>query len=490
MKKISMRIKALLIMAAVLIGGINTFSIDSYAYNNDVSEGVAVVAFYCYNLQVVCFDENDQMYLIEDCGDGVLSYGSGFFVGADGENPQYLATNCHVISKYVKYGDGGEGGGGLIDTGYTYYDYEEYYYYTKSELRVYYSENDYDVAYVVDYGDEDKVDLAILKLGKATDKRHSLPLLEPTEDMVGDTVYTVGYPAIADNVVSDASRWGSEDIVVSTGSINRFVAASGTGVESIQTDATIQSGNSGGPLVTEDGAVVGINTCTISSDAGETTYYSINVKELITMLDNNNVTYTDAADKNGSGFNIKIIIIVIVALIVVAAIVVILVVLLTKNKKGQPAGGQPVGQPMGQQPAGGQPVGQPMGQPAGQPAFSVPQGQPQQMAAPQKKPMIRSMSVQHNGQTVQVGTTPIMIGRDPATCAITYREGTAGVSGRHCSVAYDAASGDFLVTDLRSSYGTYLLNGQRLQPNVPYHLKAGESFYVGDKANVIQVELG
>ena len=71
-----------------------------------------------------------------------------------------------------------------------------------------------------------------------------------------------------------------------------------------------------------------------------------------------------------------------------------------------------------------------------------------------------------------------------------FREGTPGVSKRHCSVSWNPDTGEFLVTDLNSSYGTYLLNGQRLEPNIPYHLKAGESFYVGENTNVLRVEVG
>jgi hypothetical protein len=273
--------------------------------------------------------------------------------------------------------------------------------------------------------------------------------------MVGDTIYTVGYPGNAENVMSDASKWGVDDVVVSTGSISRFVTASGTGVERIQIDATIQHGNSGGPLVNEAGDVLGINTNGWGND--EISYYSINVKELITMLDDNNVPYT--TDKTAKGSNATLIIIIAA---VVVVLLIVLAVVLSKKKKGQPAAGQAFG--------------------------AAPQNAPQN--ALQKNPMVRSMSVQHHGKAVPIGAAPVIIGRDPSACAIAYKEGTAGVSGRHCSVAFDAASGDFLITDLSSSYGTFLLNGQRLQPNVPYHLKAGEGVYVGDKANVIQVELG
>ena len=104
--------------------------------------------------------------------------------------------------------------------------------------------------------------------------------------------------------------------------------------------------------------------------------------------------------------------------------------------------------------------------------------------------MVRSMAVQHNGASFAIGATPLMIGRDAANCNIVYREGTAGVSGRHCTVEWKPETGEFYVTDLKSTYGTFLMNGQRLQPNVPYRLKAGESFCVGDQANVITVEVG
>ena len=73
---------------------------------------------------------------------------------------------------------------------------------------------------------------------------------------------------------------------------------------------------------------------------------------------------------------------------------------------------------------------------------------------------------------------------------MVYVEGTAGVSGRHCSVAYDGTAGEFIVTDLQSTYGTFLMNGQKLNANVPCRIKPGDGFYVGDRANAIRVELG
>lgn len=106
-----------------------------------------------------------------------------------------------------------------------------------------------------------------------------------------------------------------------------------------------------------------------------------------------------------------------------------------------------------------------------------------------KTAVLYALSDQHNGMPFAVHQEPVFIGRDPNVCKITFKEGTAGVSSKHCSVAIDEASGDFLVTDMKSTYGTYLMNGQRLEPFVPYHLRSGDSFYVGDTRNSFRVEL-
>ncbi|MCM1060694.1 MAG: FHA domain-containing protein [Eubacterium sp.] len=68
-------------------------------------------------------------------------------------------------------------------------------------------------------------------------------------------------------------------------------------------------------------------------------------------------------------------------------------------------------------------------------------------------------------------------------------EGTQGVSGVHCSVSYDSETNVFTLTDLGSTYGTYLIGGQQVLAKTSLMLKPGDSFYVGDKANVCRVEV-
>ena len=100
------------------------------------------------------------------------------------------------------------------------------------------------------------------------------------------------------------------------------------------------------------------------------------------------------------------------------------------------------------------------------------------------------MSIQFGtlaGAAFPITANGATIGRDPS-CMICLPANTPGVSRQHCRVTLSGSS--LTLTDLNSSYGTYLMSGQRLTPNTPCHLRAGDSFYVGDPANVLRVELG
>ena len=452
------------------------------AFDKEVRNGVVAVVFYLKG--------NVEYYTMLTDKDGNLvrkyetlntwdelqsSSGSGFFVGEDGENPQYIVTNMHVIDDYVKANEGERFTTyiGMVsyktDSGTA--NLPSFLTADSCELRIYYSETDYDKAYVVDHGEMDKIDLALLKLNKPTDKRKSLPIKKVTDEIVGESVYVVGFPGNADNEITSASKWGVEDVSVTKGIVNKLVT-NDKGVESIQTDAVIHPGNSGGPLVNEDGNVIGVNTWSYSSSSNgsylhvSTDYYSINSSHVIQLLKKNDIEFTEvgksnksndsaessSSSKKDSDNNTALIVGIAAAIIVV--IIIVLVLVLKKSGKKTP---EPV------------------------------QATPSRVNA--KTPMLRSMSAQHGGRSFPVGTNPVLIGRDASNCLISFKEGTPGVSGRHCSVSFDHATGDFLVTDLKSSYGTFLMNGTKFTPNVPYHLKSGESFYVGDQANTIKVEL-
>ncbi|MCM1104971.1 MAG: trypsin-like peptidase domain-containing protein [Clostridium sp.] len=412
-------------------------------------------------------------------------WGTGFFVGDPNADAEYLITNHHVISDFLEYGKGEYVDVWLTDGSAIR---------IKVKIRVYFDATNYEEAYLIDYNETK--DIALLRLASATDERKALPICSPTDDMIGSTIYCVGYPGLSENSIIDASsNWSKTDVTVTTGTVSRFVTSSGSGVQRIQTDAVIQHGNSGGPMVNGNGSVIGINTMSISSES-ETSYYAVSIDEVIPMLNTNGVAYRTEDDMKKGGLSgilsNKKWLIGIIAVVLVLAVVMVLI-LTNKKKKGNVQTAETENRGNTTSAGGMAPTGNAaMMSPGGTGASNVTQMQPMagaQLAAPMKKAFIRSLSAQHNGMSYPVDTAPILIGRDAANCRIAYREGTPGVSGRHCSVSWKPDTEEFLITDLRSTYGTFLSNGQKLEPNVPYRCRAGESFYVGEKTNMLRVEV-
>ena len=222
-------------------------------------------------------------------------------------------------------------------------------------------------------------------------------------------------------------------------------------------------------MVNTKGQVIGVNSGAYIQADGieiENVNYAIDVNELIPILDRNGVPHPSG----GGSFPI-IGVIAAAGIIFIIAIVLVLVLVSSKNKKSRtPAAG-----PVRQGAVGG--------------ANGANAAAANAANAAQGIPAVRSLSVQHNGQRVSLKDRQIMVGRDRESCAIVFKEGTPGVSGRHCNIAYDSASGDFLVTDLKSTYGTFLANGQKLEAGQAYRLRPGDSFYLGEADNALRVEL-
>ena len=308
------------------------------------------------------------------------------------------------------------------------------------ELHVRFDKDDEAEAYLVDY-DAEK-DVAILRLAEATGKRVSLQMRVPQEDSLGSEAYAVGYPAAADLTVTAVNSFSQKDATVTTGSISRFLTESGTGRKLIQTDASLGGGNSGGPLIDGSGAVIGINTAGSKLDSN--LFYAVSVSEVLPLLDKNSIPYTLAPETKSGGSTM------LYAGIGAAAVAVIAVLaaVLGKKKKAPAA-------PKGQEEKG--------------------------------NPVLRSMAPQHGGMVVQLHGQPVQIGRDGAVCRLVYQDGTPGVSGRHCQVSFE--QGQFVLTDLNSTYGTFLSNGQRVAPNSPVRLPPKSSFYLGEADNTVYVDL-
>lgn len=150
----------------------------------------------------------------------MASVGTGVIFTEDG----YIVTNYHVV-------EGGSDCRIVLDSG-----------------------RSYPALYVA--GDE-KNDLAVLKADA-----EGLPAAEFGDSdllTVGDKVYAIGNP------LGVELRGTLTDGIVSA--INRDVIVKGRTMSLIQTNAALNSGNSGGPLINRYGQVIGINTIKISTFA-------------------------------------------------------------------------------------------------------------------------------------------------------------------------------------------------------------------------------
>lgn len=368
-----------------------------------------------------------------------IGYGSGFFVGNAGEDPQYLITNYHVIEQYLYYG----AGQGDIFT-----DENGVEHALKGYIRVYFDASDYVEAYVVDYNAI--ADVAVLKTEFPVSKRKALPLCVPTEDMVSSSVYAIGFPSAAENYKADSVRkWGLNDSTFTSGVISRLVTTSGSGVHHVQIDVEISSGNSGGPLVNQSGQVVGINTWGL---VDENMNYATNIDEAITLLKLHSVPYSTGAEKSGQG---NLIVLILAGVVLIIAIAAIVIIMAAKKKKKKAASQFPATAPAASKSS------------AGKGAKSEDTGF-----------RLQGVSGALAGQRFMIKKgTPLIIGRNPDICNVVYPSGTAGVSGKHCQVWYDG--GSIYLKDLGSSHGTFLASGAKASAGQSIRLTPGESFSLG-----------
>ena len=399
----------------------------------------------------------------ESLGVTCPAVGSSFGVGKAGKETDIFVTNRHVVadtqqewSTYdlIYYIQGEEGLRSYAA------QYEDQTVLVNHKLtRAYLLRDDYaysddtgldpsrsvpcDIIYIAD---EKEPDLAVLRAAEPVEGRTALPLAPAENGGVepGDTVYALGYPVSADAATTDerlhTDYAGSvESVTITTGVVSRFVDYSSANARIIQHDAAINGGNSGGPLINEKGAVVGVNTISFNLNginSSETNHSgSVASEHVMRVLDSVGVTY----DSVSSNFPTAAVIAAAAVLAVIAA-----AVLLVRKRRSAP-----------------QPAAVPVSGPAPAQELRV-QGQSGAFAG-------RRFAI--NGQ--------VRIGRDPGGNDLVYPDGTPGISGRHCVVTL--SGGQVTLTDLGSSYGTFLSGGRKLAPNQPMPLRVGDRFYLGSE---------
>lgn len=124
------------------------------------------------------------------------------------------------------------------------------------------------------------------------------------------------------------------------------------------------------------------------------------------------------------------------------------------------------------------------------PAY-VPPPVPPPPPAPQPQavqPQIVGIAGVYAGNLFPMNPNGIMMGRDTVACQLVFPESTKGISRHHCVVRYLPETGMFVINDIGSSYGTFLINGTK-SGSTPTAIKTGERFYLGSKSNMFEVRV-
>ena len=168
------------------------------------------------------------------------SSGSGFILTKDG----YIATNYHVVKN------------------------------AETVKVTLYNGDEYEARYI---GGDSEYDLAVIKVD-ATDLQ-PVTLGDSDTLNVGDRVLAIGNP-LGELTFSQSGGMVS--------SVNRAINVGGTPFNMIQTDASINSGNSGGPLFNSYGEVVGIVSAKYSSSGSgasvEGLGFAIPINDVFAMI--------------------------------------------------------------------------------------------------------------------------------------------------------------------------------------------------------------
>lgn len=386
-------------------------------------------------------------------------FGTGFGIAekAD-EAPQYFVTNWHVVNPEIDIIDSD----GNITT--VILEASQIFI-MKSDLAIgidyrsgtFNIESSQLIPCEIIYQSEEFPDMAIIRAAEPFTGRTNLAIRTPNEERDrGERVYALGFPGVNDNTEFNENNSTQgfpadvEDVSITTGVFSHMAAMKTfDNYVHIEHDARINNGNSGGPLIDEDGNVIGINTYSVSS-GGVSSFYAVSSQYIISACDSLNIPYRMA----GSDVN-YVLIAVIAAAVLVVLIAVLLIVKLKKPKKVAPP--QP-------------PVGGPVPPP--------PPKQPEGM-------MVRAESGVFAGKTMKVKGM-VQFGRRAGVNQVQFPENTGGISGEHCRIFQDKASGNYFIEDLNSTYGTYV-NGQKLIPGQPVVLLKGTVFYLGSQEQTFRI---
>ena len=190
--------------------------------------------------------------------DGGTSTGSGIIMSADG----YIITNAHVIADAKSISV-------VLPSAY----YSDSSSSTDSSSTD--STSDENLTYTAELvGSDTQSDVAVLKIDKTGLTAAELGTSEGLQ--VGELSIVIGNPlglSLANSVTAGIISATDRTLTVEDRTMNL-----------IQTDASVNSGNSGGPLINAYGQVIGITSAKVSSSVGEGLGFAIPIDEALPII--------------------------------------------------------------------------------------------------------------------------------------------------------------------------------------------------------------
>lgn len=126
-------------------------------------------------------------------------------------------------------------------------------------------------------GQDTKTDLAVLKIDPKDTKLTAATFGDSSTVQVGETAVAIGNP-----MGMEFSGSVTQGII---SAVNRTMSIDGRTYNLLQTDAAINSGNSGGALINQYGEVIGINSVKLSSSGVEGMGFAIAISEAKPIID-------------------------------------------------------------------------------------------------------------------------------------------------------------------------------------------------------------
>ena len=374
-----------------------------------------------------------------------------------------------------------------------------------------------------------EMDFAILTLNEKLYNRTTLPLRKSSTLSQTEAVYALGFPAVA-AAFDDEQYWDAEDVTITTGNVNKvtrgdFPTYADNGevngiyenVDIVEHSAAISPGNSGGPLVDENGNAVGINAVYHEPSS---TNVAISLDPIMATMDALGIKYDDGSevipeptvapteapvvvteapvietteapvtetteapttqateetkpDPDDPGPD-NMTTILIIAAIAVVAVVVVIVVVMSKGKKTPPAPPAPPVPPVAP-PTGGSGFTNVNLRPADE--TTVLGGDAGATTVLSSKLNGGTLIRKKGNESIVVNAEQFIIGRERKTANYCISNNSS-ISRSHAKLV--VRNGVTYLVDLNAANGTYV-NGVKAMPNQEVALKNGDKITLSDE---------